>query len=274
MRNGANRPYSGAMKQTLPLPIVRRLAAALRLRALALCTGFALCVTLTGCSIVAIGVAVPVMALAIPLFALQMIASDVEKFVAAATTLPAGAPVDTPFARIVVPTDGFVTRAGGPVPQAVTLVSVRGHDAQLGDRFDGRFDACSFPTPAGARTPRESLYRQAELSGQAHIIRRRVLVSGAEVNWRGMPAWSFEAVLPVGLDGQPAWCRGILVQRGSTSYFLARSVPLRSAAARQNDPASPEAIRAREQFRGFLARFEPRGGFASSATGGALDLPQ
>lgn len=262
------------MKQILPYPVARRLVGAFRRRALALFTGLALGVMLTGCSIVAVGLAAPVMALAIPLFALQMLARDVEQFVAAASALPAGAAVDTSFARIVVPTDGFVARAGGSVPQAVTLVSVRGQDPLMGDRFDGRFDACSFPTPAGTRSPREALYRQAELSGQSHITRRRVLVSGAEVTWRGMPAWSFEAVLPVGLDGRPAWCRGILVQRGGTSYFLARSVPLRSAAARQYDASSPEAIRAREQFRDFLARFEPRAGYAATASGGALDLPR
>jgi hypothetical protein len=262
------------MKITLPLQFSRHFCGALRRRALALLTGLALAATLTGCSVVAIGLTAPVMALAIPLFALQMLAGDVERFVAAASALPVGAALDTSFARIVVPADGFVARSGGPVPQAVTLVSVRGKDPQLGDRFDGRFDASSFPTPAGTRTPREALYRQAEISGQSEIIRRRVLVSGAEVTWRGMPGWSFEAVLPVGLDGRPAWCRGILVQRGGTSYFLARSVPLQSAAARQYDPSSPEAVRARDQFRGFLARFEPRGSFAATSAGGSMDLPQ
>lgn len=263
------------MKRILLPAFARRFVAALRRRGLALLTSVVLATSLTGCSVVAIGLAAPVMALAIPLFALQMLAGDVERFVAEASSLAAGAPVNTSFARIVVPVDGFVARSGGPTPQAVTLVSVRGRDPLLGDRFDGRFDSCAFPTPAGARTPREALYRQAEISGQAHIIRQRILVSGAEVNWRGMPAWSFEAVLPVGLDGRPAWCRGILVQRGGTSYFLARSVPLRTTAAQQHDPASPEAVRARGEFRGFLAGFEPRGNYASArpATGGALDLP-
>jgi hypothetical protein len=262
------------MNQHPSTHFARRLVGALRRRALSFLTALALATTLTGCSAVAIGLAAPVMALAIPLFALQMLAGDVERFVAAASALPAGGAIDTPFARIVVPADGFVTRAGGPVPPAVTLVSVRGQESSLGDRFDGRFDACSFPTPGGARTPREALYRQAEISGQSHIIRRRVLVSGAEVTWRGMPAWSFEAVLPVGLDGRPAWCRGILLQRGGTCYFLARSIPLRSDAARRYDPASPEAARAREQFRGFLARFEPKATMAATSSGGAMDLPQ
>ncbi len=262
------------MQNTHSVPAAPRWFAHCRRSALSLLSALALVTTLTGCSVVAIGLAAPVMAMAIPLFALQMLAGDVERFVAAASTLPAGATVETAFARLVVPVDGFVARPGGPVPQAVTLVSVRGQDPSLGDRFDGRFDSCAFPTPAGTRTPREALYRQAELSGQSEIIRRRVLVSGAEVTWRGMPAWSFEAVLPVGLDGRPAWCRGILVQRGGTSYFLARSVPLRSDAARRHDPASPEGIRAREEFRGFLARFEPRGSFVATSGGGAMDLPR
>ncbi len=264
------------MKRILLPAFARRFVAALCRRGLSLLAGVALATSLAGCSAVAIGLAAPVMVLAIPLFAMQMLAADVERFVSEASALAAGTPVHTSFARIVVPVDGFVARVGGPTPQAVTLVSVRGQNPPLGDRFDGRFDSCAFPTPAGARTPREALYRQAEISGQSHIIRQRILVSGAEVHWRGMRAWSFEAVLPVGLDGRPAWCRGIVVQRGGTCYFLARSVPLRSAEARQHSPASAEATRARNEFRGFLARFEPTGNYAakgSTATGGALDLP-
>ncbi len=237
-------------------------------------------VLVTGCSVVAVGLAAPALALTIPLFALQLIAADIERFFNEASVLQVGAAVETAFGRIVVPVPGFVSRPTGTVPGAVTLVSGSGNDPQASNRFNGRFDACSFPTPAGADRPRAALYRQADLSGQAHIVRQSRLVSGAEVQWRGMTAWSFEAVLPVGLDGQPSWCRGMLAQRGGTSYFFARSVPLRTAAARALDANSPEAQQARREFREFAGNLSLReGAFNASASAtriggtGALDLP-
>ncbi len=233
-----------------------------------------------GCSVVELGVTSAVYAAAIPLFALQLLAGDVERFFTGRSAIPAGAALDTGFGRISVPIAGFFAQPGIGSANAVTLVSARGESAPGSGRFGGRFDSCAFPTPTGARTPREALYRQAEIAGQAHILRSRQLVSGAEVTWRGMRTWSFEAVLPVGLDGQPAWCRGMLVQNGGMCYFLARSVPLQSDAARNLDPASAEARRAREEFRGFAAGFKPNASVASSGrgggtleAGGALDLP-
>lgn len=230
---------------------------------------------LGACAVVGTAVMAPVLALAIPLFALEMVGRDLDRFFREASALPANSAVLTSFARLAVPVDGFVAQPGTGSADAVTLVSRRG-EANAG--YGGRFDAASFPTPAGARTPREALYRQAALAGQQRILDARKLVSGAEVNWRGFRCWSFEAVLPVGLDGQPAWCRGMLLQKDGRCYFLARSVPLRSEAARLLDPSSPEAQQAREEFRGFLARFEPKSVPPLSATrlggAGALDLPR
>lgn len=229
---------------------------------------------LGACAVAGTAVMAPVMLLAIPLFALEMVGRDLERFFNEASALPANSAVLTSFARLAVPVDGFVAKPGTASADAVTLVSKRG-DAATG--YGGRFDAASFPTPAGTNTPREALYRQAAIAGQQRILDARKLVSGAEVNWRGFRAWSFEAVLPVGLDGNPAWCRGMLLQKGGKSYFLARSVPLRTEAARNLDPSSPEAMQAREEFRGFLARFEPKSvpplSSARIGGGGALDLP-
>ncbi len=257
----------------IPRPSLRFLAA-LRRRALVL-AGALLVPLMPACSVVELGVTSAVYAAAIPLFALQLAAGDVERFFAGRSDLPAGAPLDTAFGRISVPVAGFFAQPGVGSANAVTLVSSR--PAGGGQGFGGRFDSCAFPIPTGARTPREALYRQAEIAGQSHVLRARKLVSGAEVTWRGMRAWSFEAVLPVGLDGQPAWCRGMLVLHQGKGYFLARSVPLETEAARALDPSSREAQRAREEFRGFAAGFRPSVALASSSTigvGGALDLPR
>lgn len=229
---------------------------------------------LAACSVASTALVAPVMVLAIPLFALEMVGREVDRFFQEASALPANSAVLTSFARLAVPVDGFVAKPGTGSADAITLVSTRGGESS---RVGGRFDAASFPMPAGASTPREALYRQATLSGQDRILRERKLVSGAEVHWRGFRAWSFEAVLPVGLDGNPAWCRGMLLTKNGKCYFLARSVALRTDAARNLDPSSPEAMQAREEFRGFLARFEPKSvpPLSSARIGGAgaLDLP-
>src|SRR5260221_754549 len=78
-------PYVGAMQNSHPLRPSPRWFAPCRRSALSLLSALALATTLTGCSVVAIGLAAPVIALAIPLFALQMLVGDVERFVPAAS---------------------------------------------------------------------------------------------------------------------------------------------------------------------------------------------